>query len=582
MSERNASATTGQTGTQTSIFDVAARDIARLRAVISVVSRHGFGEVIQRSPLSKFVIGKIQDSEGGGASRTAPPAVRLRRLFEDLGPTYIKFGQILSMRPDLLPRAYVEALEELQDQAPVVPTADIKATIARGLGRPVEELYASFDDVPLATASIGQTHRARTHDGKDVVVKVQRPGIEQVMRGDLDLLYMLAKLLEVGIEELQLIRPADTVAQFEKALIHELDFTEELRHLQTARSYLLPDRAITVPEPFPELSCRTVLTMEFFAGQSLRKLSANSELAKHAVTELLHAALHQVLIDGFFHGDPHMGNILINDEKQLCLIDYGLVGRLSPEQQREIVSLLIALSTKDASAIAYILLRMGAPQERVNIAAFKAEIKVVMDRVLVANSLAAIETDELAASILEAAQRFKIGLAPEYAILVKAATTVEGVVRTLYPDIAIMEIATPILKRLVSQRFTPEQLMSDSFSGLMGLSSMFRQLPSQFEQIMHDAETGNIRVRAISPGLDLIAPMLHQLAGRLTLTVFAATMTIASVMLIAFADPQRVSGFVAGLFIAATVFSWGWLSLWHMFGSGKRLRLSKIMQFVRR
>jgi|LauGreDrversion4_2_1035121.scaffolds.fasta_scaffold42039_1 ubiquinone biosynthesis protein len=582
MSERTPSSTSGQTGAQASIFDVAARDIARLKAVIGVVSRHGFGEVLQRSPLSKFVIGKIQDGEASGASKAAPPAVRLRRLLEDLGPTYIKFGQILSMRPDLLPLSYIEALEELQDQAPVVPVAEIKATITRGLGRPVEELFASFDEVPLATASIGQTHRARTHDGKEVVVKVQRPGIEQVMRGDLDLLYMLAKLLEVGIEELQLIRPADTVAQFEKALVRELDFTEELRNLQTARSYLLPDRAITMPEPFPELSCRTVLTMEFFAGQSLRKLSPRSDQAKHAVTELLHSALHQVLIDGFFHGDPHMGNILISEQQQVCLIDYGLVGRLSKEQQREIISLLIAISTKDATAIAYILLRMGTPLERVNIAAFKAEIKRIMDRVLTAKSLVDIETEELAASILEAAQRFRIGLAPEYAILVKAATTVEGVVRSLYPDVDIMEIATPILQRLMAQRFTPEQLMSDSFSGLLGLSSIFRQLPSQFEQIMHDAETGNIRVRAITPGLDLVAPMLHQLAGRLALTVFAATMTIASVLLLALADPQRVSGAVTVLFILGAIFSWGWLSLWHLFGRGKPIRLARIMQFVRR
>ncbi len=582
MSERNPSVTSSQSGPQASLFDVAARDIARLKAVISVVSRHGFGEVLQRSPLSKFVIGKLQDAETGTAAKAGPPAVRLRRLFEDLGPTYIKFGQILSMRPDLLPRSYIEALEELQDQAPVVPIADVKATIERGLGRPVEQLFASFDEAPLATASIGQTHRARTHEGVEVVVKVQRPGIEQVMRGDLDLLYMVAKLLEVGIEELQLIRPAETVAQFEKALVRELDFTEELRNLQTARSYLQPDRALTMPEPFPELSCRTVLTMEFFAGHSLRKLTPQSDIAKHAVSEIMQSALQQVLIDGFFHGDPHMGNILINENKQICLIDYGLVGRLSKEQQREIVTLLIALSTKDASAIAYALLRMGHPHERVNIAALKAEIKKIMDQVFSSKSFADVETEELAASILEASQRFKIGLAPEYAILIKAATTLEGVVRSLYPDIDVMDIATPFLQKLMSQRFTPEQLMSDSVSGLLGLTSIFKQLPSQFEQIMHDAETGNIRVRAITPGLDLVAPMLHQLAGRLTLTVFAATMTLVSVLLLSFADPQRVSSWVTFLVVFAALVSWTWLSFWHLFGRGKPMRIGKIMQFVRR
>ena len=582
MSDRPVSPSEAEQESQASLFGIAARDLMRLRAVIGVITRHGFGELFQRSPLSKFVVGKSNLSDSEVPPSTVPAAVRFRRLLENLGPTYIKFGQIMSMRPDLLPQEYIAALENLQDQAPVVPVGDIKDIIRRGLGRPVEEIFASFDDLPLATASIGQTHRAVTLSGDHVVVKVQRPGIEQIMRSDLDLVFMLAKLLEVGIEELQLIRPSEVVSEFEKALVRELDFSLELANLMTARSFIQHGRAITVPKPYPEYSSRTVLTMEYFAGKSLRKVEPKSEQAKHAVTEIVHAALKQVLVDGFFHGDPHMGNILINDENQVCLIDYGLVGRLTKEQQSDIIGLLVAVIGRDATMIAHTLLRMGTPMERVNIAALKAEITRIMDTYLVVGELENLNSQELANAILAAAQRFKIKMAPEYTILVKALTTIEGVIRTLYPDIDLVGIATPYIQTFMAKRFSPKNLMADSISGFAGLSAMMRQLPGQFEQIMHDAETGNIQVRAITPDLDMIAPMLHQLAGRLALTGFASTMTLAAVMLLTLGTPGRVSWMLEVAVDSAAAFSWVFLWLWYLVGRGKPIRLRALLQFFRR
>ena len=582
MSDRPVSPIDVEQESQASLFGIAARDLMRLRAVIGVITRHGFGELFQRSPLSKFVVGKINLADSQGPAAAAPAAVRFRRLLENLGPTYIKFGQIMSMRPDVLPPEYIAALENLQDQAPVVPVSEIKDIIHRGLGRPVEEVFASFDDIPLATASIGQTHRAVTLSGDLVVVKVQRPGIEQIMRSDLDLLFMLAKLLEVGIEELQLIRPSEVVSEFEKALVRELDFSLELANLVTARSFIQPDRAITVPKPYPEYSSRTVLTMEYFPGKPLRKVEPKSEQAKHAVTEIVHAALKQAFVDGFFHGDPHMGNILINEDNQVCLIDYGLVGRLTKEQQADIVGLLVAIIGRDSTMIAHTLLRMGTPMERVNIAAFKAEITRIMDTYLVVGELEDLNSQELANAILAAAQRFKIKMAPEYTILIKALTTIEGVIRTLYPDIDLVSIATPYIQKFMAKRFSPKNLMADSISGFAGLSAMMRQLPGQFEQIMHDAETGNIQVRAITPDLDTIAPMLHQLAGRLALTGFASTMTLSAVMLVTLATPGRVSWLLELAVVSAATLSWAFLWVWHLVGRGKPIRLRSILQFFRR
>ena len=217
----------------TSILGVAVRDLNRLRQVTTTVVRHGFGELVLRSPLSKLLFKDRQLPEPDEELRKAPAALRFKRLLESLGPTYIKLGQVLSTRPDLLPRDYIEELKNLQDNAPELPFDTIKQVVEDALGASLEATFADFDPKILGTASIAQTHLARTHEGERVVVKVQRPGIEKIMRGDLDLLYLGAKILEATIEEVDIYSPSDIVTEFEKALMQELNFNFELSNLQT-------------------------------------------------------------------------------------------------------------------------------------------------------------------------------------------------------------------------------------------------------------------------------------------------------------------------------------------------------------
>jgi ubiquinone biosynthesis protein len=245
-----------------SLLGIAARDIERLSQVTATLVRHGFGALVGRG------------AEGDGAAdATTPRAVRFARLLAALGPTFIKLGQVLSIRRDLLPADYIAALESLQDNAPEVPFAAIREVVEAGLGRPVDQVFASFEETALGTASIAQTHRATATDGTPLVVKVQRPGIERILRGDLDLLYLVARALETGIDELQLAAVSEVIAEFEKGLVRELDFASELQNLETARRRLDPTRDIVVPKPFREYSCRTVLAMEWFDGRSLRSLT---------------------------------------------------------------------------------------------------------------------------------------------------------------------------------------------------------------------------------------------------------------------------------------------------------------------
>ena len=303
------------------------------------------------------------------------------------------------------------------------------------LGGRLEDLYASFEQEPLGTASIAQTHRARTREGDDVVVKVQRPGIEATMRSDLDLLYLSAQILEASIDEMQLAGVVAIVEEFEKGLLKELNFHQELANLLEFQRNLDPARKVTVPRPYPELSTRTVLTMQFFAGQPIRKLAPKSPEAQAVVNEVVYSAFKQVLVDGVFHGDPHAGNLLYGEDGRLCMIDLGMVGRVTPEQRDDIVTLAVATIANDSTTVARILLKMGTPTQRVNLNELKADIERIRSQHLMVASFGEYDSAGFIEEFGRAAGKHRIKLARDMAILGKAAATLEDIIRTLHPDV---------------------------------------------------------------------------------------------------------------------------------------------------
>ena len=563
-----------------SLVGVAVRDLARLRNVAVIVAKHGFGPLLMRMPLGRRLFDKAPEGDASLREQSAP--VRFAKLLAALGPTYIKLGQILSMRKDLFSPDWISALETLQDNAPRLPFTAIREQVEASLGGRLEDLYASFTEEPLGTASIAQTHRARTKDGEEVVVKVQRPGIETTMRSDLDLLYLAAQALEASIDEMQLFGVVSIVEEFEKGLIRELDFTEELSNLLEFQRNLDPERKVAVPRPHPELSTRTVLTMQFFAGRPIRKLEPKSPEAQAVVNEIVHAALKQVFVDGVFHGDPHAGNLLYDDDLTVCMIDLGMVGRVSAEQRDDIVTLMIATISNDSTTVARLLLKMGTPTQRVNLNELKADIERIRSKHLMVKNFGEYDSAGFIEEFAKAAGRYRIKLATEMSILAKAAATLEDIIRTLHPDVDLIGIARPFLDDIVQRRLSPQRILGNMMSEASGIGSMLRTVPGQIDQLMHDFETGNIMVRAVTPQLDDVPRRLHALGGRLTLAAFASATTIAT----AIAMPETTASTprmltAAVLAIAATA-SWGTLFAWHWFGHGRPLRLTPLLRFFRR
>jgi ubiquinone biosynthesis protein len=563
-----------------SVAGIALRDLDRLRGIASVAAQHGFGAFLQRFPMGQRLVGKVPGGDTELSTLSTP--VRFAKFLAALGPTFIKLGQILSTRRDLLPPDWTTALESLQDDAPRVPFELVRAQVEAALGGPLEQHFAHFEVEPLGTASIGQTHRARTLQGDEVVVKVQRPDIERTMRADLDLLYLGAQLLEQGIDEMRLLGVVTIVEEFERGLLGELDFHQELSHLREFRRHLDPARRLTVPEPYPQLSARTVLTMQFAAGRPIRKLAPKSAAARAAVEELVLAFFRQVLVDGVFHGDPHAGNLLIGDDGTLCMIDLGLVGRVSPEQRDAMVTLAMAHFTRDTGTMARVLLTMGTPTQRVKLGEFKAEIDQIRTQYLDVSSLAAADTAGFIEAFSALAAKHRIRLPSDMAVLAKAAATLEGIVRTLHPDIDLIALARPMIEGIVRQRLSPKQLLGEMISEGSSVASMLRTVPGHLEQLLHDFEGGHLQLRALTPALDELPARLHALGGKLSLAAFSsATLTAAAIL-----APQAAGSMpmtvVATLLALASAFGWVVLLAWQGLGHGKPLKLAPLLRLFRR
>jgi ubiquinone biosynthesis protein len=556
------------------------RDLARLRAVAVIVARHGFAPPLMKTPLGKRLLDRpVQDDP---ALRGTSAPARFTKLLAALGPTYIKFGQILSMRKDIFPAEWIEALETLQDDAPSLPFPVVREQVETGLGGTLETVYAAFEPEPLATASIAQTHRARTWDGEEVVVKVQRPGIEAVVRADLNLLHLAAQVLEASIDEMQLFGVVAIVEEFEQGLLKELDFQQEMSNLLEFQRNLDSSRKVTVPRPYPELSSRTVLTMQFFDGRPIRKLVPRSPEAQAVVNEIMHASFKQVFVDGVFHGDPHAGNLLYGSDGRICMLDLGMVGRVSESQRDDMVTLVVATIANDMTTVARLLLKIGSPTQRVNLNAFKQDLVRIRAQHLTVANLGEYDSAGFIAELARAAGRHRIRVARDMTILAKAAATLEDIIRTLHPEVDLVGIARPFLDDVVQRRLAPQRLAGELLSEASGLGAMLRGVPGQLDQLMHDLETGGLQVRAVTPALDEVPRHLHALGGRLTLAAFAASATIATAIAVPESTTSTPRMVVAACAAFAAVAGWCSLAAWHWFGRGKPIKLSPVLRWFRR
>ncbi|MGB8930382.1 MAG: AarF/UbiB family protein, partial [Anaeromyxobacteraceae bacterium] len=485
------------------MFREAFQDLNRLRQIAAAVARHGFGAYLERSRVGE-VLGReaVPQATGGVPPPDRKTAARFRQLLAELGTTFIKLGQLLSTRPDFLPSSWIEELEQLQDACPPVDIREIRDEIERGLGKRVEELFAELDPRPLASASIAQVHLARTHAGERVVVKVQRPRIRERIESDLTILYYLARVVGAVVEETGVYTPTDIIEEFDRTIHEELDFSNEARNAKEMGAAAAKRKVPIVPRVFDDLSSATVLTLEYIQGTKLGDVTEAGGFDLDRVSRnVIGAAFSQLFEDGLFHGDPHPGNILVLPGDGIALLDFGLVGRLTRVQQDALVTLIIGVALRDSQSIARLLNRLGSSEMRQPLVDFRADIDGILERYL-GLRLDEIRTATLLRDLLDLAVRHKIKVPKEYAVLAKAAITIEGIIRRINPRLDILEVGLPYAKELLLARFNPGDASGQFLKSLLKFQGLAEDLPTQLGQILVDLESGKLRVNVSSEAID--------------------------------------------------------------------------------
>lgn len=499
-----------------------AHDLGRLRTIVAVMARHGFAPTLRRIPGLKAAV-RAADIEVS----STPPAERFCQMLEELGPTFVKLGQILSTRADVLPPSFIASLSRLQDQVPAFPFAAVEQQIAAAFGKPIDALFATFDRTPLASASMAQVHAATLHTGEEVVVKVQRPLIAEQVRADASILVLLAQLLERVIEEASQYRATDLAKEFEYGLTAELDFTLEAQNLTAFGNFNRGRMGVHVPRLYPDLSTRTVLTMERIRGRRITDRGADDAISDpHEIIErLVMVSFEQLFVDGMFHGDPHPGNVLVTDTGDLAFIDFGLMGRVARDVQDRMLILLIALSLRDADTCARILVRMGDPDERVSLVHFRDAIARLLDTYL-GLSVSEVNTSAALADLLDLSTRFGVRLPRELALLSKASISIDGIVRSLHPDFNPSDSLTKRAQELLVERFDPREWKTGGLRSALQVGMLLQELPLQLSQVLLDLERGQLQVSIRSPDLELLDLNLRGLG----MTIFGGLVASASLL----------------------------------------------------
>ncbi len=555
------------------------QDLKRATEIFQILVQHGFGYLLNSNALA--AVPGVQATATDEKVKALPVAERVRRVLEALGPTFVKLGQILSTRADIVPDDVARALKALQDRAEPFPYETVRTVVEAELGRPLDELFETFEKEPLATASIAQVHRASLAvDGVStrVVVKVQRPGIREKMRADLSLLYWLARFFEGTIEEVSAYSPTTVVEEFERAVEEELDFIHERQNVERAgRNFANRRELVVVPRTFPDRSSARVLTMTFLDGIKITDTRDDPRYDRVKLRDrLVEATYLEVFEDGFFHGDPHPGNVLVLEDGRLGFIDYGLWGHLTQEQQEILVQWLAAIGLKHPGTLARLTLRIGQPPPGFDRAGYERDIAKLMDK-YVGKEIKELDSASIITDSIEVIRRYKIKLPPDFAVLARATATLEGIVRHLYPEMDFQAIVLPYVQRLMLKRLNLNSAGPEAMGLLLGVQDFVREVPTQMNQLLLDLSAGRFRVGLQGEALDDLGMVGRVHGTRIVLAVLAAAFAIGAAITV-----ERYHYEVWGVPVAPVVYllsfcgTLGALTTTFLFPNGlRKIRLSK-------
>ncbi len=547
------------------------RGISRLADVAAVLAKNGFADLVDRLDLPGGRE-KIGDLEGERLSRRYSVWARLRMVAEDLGPTFVKLGQLMSQRPDLLPGALVKEFRKLQDQVTPESPSLIRQAVDKALGRPLEDLFTDFSAEPLASASLAQVHRARRKDdGRWVAVKVRRPGIVPKVEADLALLAGMVKTVTQRLDFLENYDLPGLVAEISQNLRQEMDFSQEARNLRAALTRLADHRQVIIPAPHPDLSSPSLLVMDLVHGQRLDQAGLSQQQRSEAARILARSILDQVLVHGFFHADPHPGNLLVNlegPELRLVLLDWGLAGRLSPRMRFLVGDMLGAVVDGDAAGMVRVLTEMGVTPISGDNPALVQDVEDLLERVH-SVPLGQIDTAELIMELMELSRVHRIRVQVQFALMHKTFMEMEGLCRELDPDFNPVEVARPVVRRLWLERWRPDLLLRQITRHLRDGLTLLKDLPSRLDRVLAQVERGELGVEFKHKGLGPLTKAIEESSNRVAVGLIVAALIVGSSMIVTTGVEPKLFGLpalgLAGYLISGVVGLW---LVWSIFRSG--------------
>lgn len=515
------------------------RHLSRYKDIVHILVANGFGWFIDEIGLADVLEFPRRLFSERKERQSVTTYERMRHVLEQLGPTFVKLGQIASLRADVFPAELIDQLARLQDDVPPEPFSEIQAIIEEQFGCPIGDVYAEFDEIPVGSASIGQVHRARLITGEEVAVKVQRPGISTKIQVDLEILMDVARIAEGRFDWAKHYELCEVVEEFRYTLMNELNYTIEARNADKLRKIHENDGSIRVPTIFWDWTNARVLTMEYVRGIKLtnRKILEEAGYDAQRIGEkVANAVFSQMLLHGFFHADPHPGNLAVLPNHDILFMDFGMMGTLTTDMKRFLSALIVALMRRDSEAIIRTLYRMGVVPADVDELKFRRDVDGIREKYYDL-PFREIKLGEAIGDLFSVAYRHRIKIPSDLTLVGKTLITVEGVVEGLDPTFRILNVAEPFGRRLLKDRMNPKNLSRMTLNSALDIWETLNELPRQFRSIMNELTQGRFRVHLELSEINRLVEQLIRIGNRLSF----------SILLLAF------SIFMAGLLVASAL-----------------------------
>lgn len=503
----------------------------RYRQIMNVLIKYGFGYIVEKAGIILPKGIKRENVDPTGKMTTAQKVVM---MLQELGPTFVKLGQVLSTRPDLIPKDYIEELKKLQDNVAPFSFKEAKNQMEEDLGDKTDHIFLSIEEKPLAAASIGQVHRAVLKNGQEVVVKVRRPGIDKIITADLEIMLNLARLAEKHIPEVRIYDPVGKIEEFADAMHKELDFTREGFNIDKFRQNFEGDETIYVPKVFWEATAQKILTIEYIKGYKVTELDeiTNNNLdRKQVAVNGAKAMMKQIFIHGFFHADPHPGNIIIRPDGKIVFIDFGIVGRIDKYTKNKLADLIIGIINKDTKKIISVLLELSQVEQELNISEIEMDVEDLLDRYY-GKDLKNIDMSKLLSEVFAIVAKYKIILPSNFTLLLKSLITIEGVGLELDPDFNIFETAKPFVNKMFRERYNPQHLLKTAVSTLQEFNKSVMLIPKLLNGLYQRTKIDSMKIDFDTRGTSKVISELNKMVNRLVFSLIVASLIIGSSLII--------------------------------------------------